>query len=115
MVANRTRRARDLRSHLTDAEQALWQRLRNRQLLGFKVRRQVPIGPYVVDFLIPEARLVIEADGGQHLESSVDEQRTLWLEAQGWSVLRFWNNDILTNIDGVLTAIATALQKPSPR
>lgn len=110
MVANQTRRARDLRSHLTDAEKVLWQRLRNRQLLGFKVRRQVPLAPYIVDFCIPEARLIVEADGGQHSQSSADEQRTLWLEAQGWHVMRFWNNDILTNIDGVLATIATRLQ-----
>jgi very-short-patch-repair endonuclease len=95
---------------MTDAEQALWQHLRGRQLLGVKVRRQVPVGPYVVDFCIPEAHLIIEADGGQHADSVADTRRTAYLNSQVWRVLRFWNNEILANMDGVLTAIAIELR-----
>ncbi|WP_445681983.1 endonuclease domain-containing protein [Radicibacter daui] len=94
---------------MTNAEQALWLRLKGRQLLGFKVRRQLPIGPYIADFCIPAAHLIIESDGGQHT-AEADARRTIYLESQGWRVLRFWNNDTLSNIDGVLAEITRALK-----
>jgi primosomal protein N' (replication factor Y) len=79
-------------------------------LAGYKFRRQHPIGPFVVDFACLGHQLVIEADGGQHAESGADAARTRWLEAQGWRVLRFWNGDILDNLDGVLETISTTLR-----
>jgi primosomal protein N' (replication factor Y) len=104
--------ARRLRRHGTDAEALLWQRIRNRALLGGKFRRQHPIGPYVGDFVCIEARLVIELDGGQH-DPGADETsvRTAFLEGRGLRVLRFWNNDVIANLDGVLERIACALQE----
>ena len=110
--------ARRLRQESTDAEQRLWYHLRNRRLGGFKFKRQETIGSSVADFACPECRLIIEADGGQH-GSAKDERRTAYLEALGWSVLRFWNSDILQNTDGVLGSILSACEerckgKPSP-
>ena len=87
------------------AEKLLWQKLRARQLGGAKFRRQTPIGPYIVDFVSFEHRLVVEIDGGQHNASERgqhDLKRTAWLEAQGFRVLRFWNNQVLANLEGVL-------------
>lgn len=105
-----TRQARQLRRQPTDAETRLWRYLRNRNLDGWKFRRQAPIGPYVADFLCADAKLVIEADGGQHTaDIARDERRTHWLECEGYRVIRFWNNDILTNTDGVLSVIQEAL------
>jgi len=78
-------------------------------LRGFKFRRQHRLGPFVADFVCIEHRLVIEADGGQHADNAADERRTAWLEARGWRVLRFWNNDILTNTEGVQESIVRAL------
>lgn len=89
---------------MTDAERKLWRRLCNRQMGGAKFRRQVPVGPYVVDFLCIEARLVIEIDGGQHAEDG--EKRTRYLQQYGYRVIRFWNNEVLGNLDGVLTRIS---------
>jgi very-short-patch-repair endonuclease len=104
-------RARELRRNSTDAERRLWRYLRNRQCLGWKFRRQFPIGPYIADFACPDAMLVIEADGGQHgIEIDRDLRRTAYLERKGWTVLRFWNPDILTNIEGVLDVIHDALR-----
>jgi very-short-patch-repair endonuclease len=102
-------RARSLRRAMTDAELRLWRILRDRRLSGAKFRRQVPIGPYITDFACFEARLIIEADGGQHAESPSDAVRDAWFEKQNFRVLRFWNNDILNNPEGVMTLIATAL------
>lgn len=107
-------RARDLRLNMTDAEHGLWRILRNRQFARTIFRRQVPTGPYIADFVCYEARLVIEADGGQHADSAGDAERDTWFEAQGFRVLRFWNNDILKNPDGVAIAIATALSEEEP-
>jgi len=105
--------AKRLRRDSTDAERKLWQRLRSRQL-NAKFRRQATIGPYIVDFLCIEAGLVVEADGGQHSTES-DAARTAWLKSRGFRVARFWNNDILANIDGVLQSIIALLkQAPSP-
>jgi very-short-patch-repair endonuclease len=107
-------KAQRLRSELTDAERKLWSALRNRQLDGCKFRRQQPIGPFVADFVCQERRLIIEADGGQHAESVTDDRRTALLESKGYRVLRFWNNDILSNLDGVASVIAAALSTPHP-
>jgi very-short-patch-repair endonuclease len=98
-----------LRTTSTDAEKRLWSRLRNRQLGGVKFVRQFPIGPYFADFTCREAMLIVELDGGQHAESAHDVRRTAYLDAQGYRVQRFWNNDVLKNTDGVLAAIAAAL------
>jgi adenine-specific DNA-methyltransferase len=99
-----------LRREMTEAEEALWYRLRDRRLEGFKFRCQWSLGPYVADFCCIRARLIVEADGGQHNEKK-DARRTRWLKQKGFRVLRFWNNDILTNIDGVLETIAIALKE----
>ncbi|MBV8534462.1 MAG: endonuclease domain-containing protein [Alphaproteobacteria bacterium] len=104
--------ARKLRSHPTDAESRLWARLRRNQIDGFRFRRQVPLGPYVADFVCFEARLVIEVDGGQHSEMTTDATRTAWLEARRFQVMRFWNNDVLGNLDGVVQTIRDALLAP---
>ncbi len=101
-------RARSLRRRSTDAEQELWAHLRNRQLKGAKFRRQQPIGPYVVDFFCLEAGLVVEVDGGSHAgedERRADKDRTAHLENCGYRVVRFWNNEVMGNIDGVLERI----------
>ncbi len=99
--------ARKLRLTPTDAEIRLWSRLRRKQLEGFRFRRQHPLGPYVVDFFCPEAKLVVEVDGGQHADDG--ETRTRWIEAQGYRLIRFWNNDVLANTEGVLSTILDAL------
>ena len=112
-----TTRARELRRNQTNAERALWARLRNRQVEGAKFKRQWPIGPFIVDFVNLERRLVIEIDGGHHGQSEDrdrDQQRTAWLEGNGYRVLRFWNNDVLLNTDGVMEAIRQTLT-PSPQ
>ena len=99
--------ARKLRLTPTDAEIRVWSRLRRKQLEGFRFRRQHPLGPYVVDFFCAEAKLIVEVDGGQHADDG--EARTLWLEARGYRVIRFWNNDVLANTEGVLEAIRQEL------
>lgn len=106
--------ARRLRRAQTDAERALWFRLRDRRLAGLKFRRQIPIGFFIVDFCCESARLIVELDGGQHAERNAeDAMRTADLEALGYLVLRFWNNDVINNTDGVLkTILATARQDP---
>ena len=106
--------ARRLRRDQTDAERKLWFRLRDRRLNGMKFRRQMPIKSYVVDFCCESARLIVELDGGQHTERShEDAKRTADLESFGFLVLRFWNNDVIDNIDDVVeTIVATATQEP---
>jgi very-short-patch-repair endonuclease len=101
--------ARRLRRNATDAERRVWYRLRARSLAGRKFLRQEPIGAYVVDFVCREERLVVEVDGGQHADSKSDAIRDQWLRNNGYRVLRFWNNDVLTNTEGVLATIAEAL------
>ena len=101
--------ARDLRRASTDAEKRLWSRLRARQL-GPKFLRQFPIGPHVADFACRSLKLVIEVDGGQH-GPDVDASRTLTIEQFGFQVIRFWNRDVLTNIDGVLSAILLKIER----
>jgi very-short-patch-repair endonuclease len=104
--------ARELRKNLTDAERRLWQQLKRRQIATVKFRRQQPIGPFIVDFVCFERRVIIEVDGGQHAEQvPYDEQRTGWLEAQGYRVLRFWNNDVLANTEAVAQAILDAVEQ----
>lgn len=104
--------ARRLRRAQTEAERVLWQRLRNRQLEGVKFRRQQPIGRFIVDFASLERGLVIEIDGGQHAQETKeasDRERTSWLEQQGYRVLRFWDNEVLTNLEGIVETIREAL------
>lgn len=108
-------RARELRREPTDAERALWSVLRDRQLDGHHFRRQHPIPPYVVDFACTAMRLVVEVDGGQHADNARDSKRAAFLVTQGWRVLRFWNNDVLANLEGVAERIKSALAEPSPR
>ncbi len=97
--------ARNLRNNATDAERRLWSHLRASQLGGVKFTRQFPIGNSVVDFACRSLRLVVELDGGQHSDSLTDDGRTELIEAHGYRVIRFWNNDVLQNTDGVLIRI----------
>lgn len=107
--------AKSLRSHMTDAESLLWRHLRAHRLQGQKFKRQQPIGQYVVDFVHFGARLIVEADGGQHNASVRDATRDAWLMSQGFKVMRFWNNDILQNTEAVLATILNAVAvAPSP-
>jgi len=107
---NLTSRARELRRESSDAEQLLWACLRGRRLAGWKFRRQAIIGRYIVDFLCPTAKLVIEVDGGQHMEQVLyDERRSRVLEAKGYRVLRFWNHEVLVQLDDVLEEIHRVL------
>ena len=108
-----TDKSRQLRANSTDAETKLWNALRNRQIAGFKFVRQQQIGRYICDFVCRDKMLVVEADGGQHLESKSDEVRDQYLREQGYRVLRFWNNDVLSNIEGVAMVIETALGESS--
>jgi len=100
--------AAQLRRDRTDAENLVWQALRNRQCDGFKFRFQASIGRYVVDFLCVEAMLIVEIDGSQHTVEG-DAERTAFLESRGYRVIRFWNSDVIANLDGVLEAIRRAL------
>ena len=107
-----TSKARELRKHLTESEQALWKHLRMRQINGYKFRRQQTIGPYIVDFVNFERRVIIELDGGQHSQQVVyDSNRTAWLEAQGYHVLRFWNNQVLEEAEAVKAVILKVLER----
>jgi very-short-patch-repair endonuclease len=111
-----TLRSRELRTNATKAERALWAILGNRQLAGVRFNRQVPIGPYICDFAARTAKLIIELDGGQHgSQADYDSARTKFLSAKGYRVIRFWNNDVLGNLDGVASVIANTLSdRPSP-
>jgi len=107
---------RELRRRQSDAEEKLWMNLRNRQLGGLKFRRQQSLGDYIVDFVSFDVKLIIEVDGGQHNELATtekDKQRTKWLEGKGYQVIRFWNNDVLENVDGVLIRIKEILEMRS--
>ena len=110
----RTGLARRLRRDSTSVEARLWNKLRSRAIDGHKFVRQQPLGRYIVDFVCRERRLVIEVDGGQHAESSTDLVRDRWLREHNYRVLRFWNNDVMSNMDGVLETIAEALRAESP-
>jgi very-short-patch-repair endonuclease len=109
--------ARTLRSQSSDAENVLWRHLRARRLMGYKFRRQTVIEPYIVDFVCLEARLIIEADGGQHSDQEAyDARRTAWLEGMGYRVMRFWNPEVLGELQSVLEQIQVALiEVPSPQ
>ena len=107
------RRARGLRRNATEAEKRMWHALRDK-IPGTKFRRQVPIGPFYADFLCFSAKLVIEVDGGHHGEAQdYDARRTAFIEAQGYRIIRFWNNDVLENTDGVIAMVIDSLS-PSP-
>jgi very-short-patch-repair endonuclease len=100
---------------MTESEKTLWRHLRAHRLNGEKFRRQQPIGPYVVDFVHFGARLIVEADGGQHNAAPGDKRRDNWLRQQGFTVLRFWNHEIMGNLEGVLATILDAVtNRPSP-
>ncbi|MDP8246502.1 MAG: endonuclease domain-containing protein [Candidatus Tritonobacter lacicola] len=105
--------ARKLRKNSTDAERLLWSRLRAKQIEGLKFRQQQPIGNYIVDFVCFKKRIIVEADGGQHSKER-DAERDHWLGEQGFTTLRFWDNDILTNIHGVLEVIRSHCLKTPP-
>ena len=106
-------RAISLRKSATATERHLWRHLRDRQLAGFRFRRQVPIGNYIADFACVDAKVVIEVDGGQHLaHREYDARRDAELVARGYQVLRFWDNDVLLNTESVLVVILQALERP---
>ncbi|HLY57190.1 MAG TPA: DUF559 domain-containing protein [Stellaceae bacterium] len=101
---------RQLRANQTDAEAKLWQHLRRKQIGGLRFRRQFPLGPYIVDFVCVGKQLVIELDGGQHADRiAEDGHRTEWLRSRGFEVIRFWNNEVLSNTEGVVAAIMRRL------
>jgi very-short-patch-repair endonuclease len=103
-------RAKRLRRNSTDAERLMWAHLRGRRLAGYKFKRQVPIAGYVVDFVALEAKLIVEIDGGQHsIRIEEDRVRTEELERFGYRIVRFWNHDVLNNIEGVLEALVQEL------
>lgn len=107
-----TQRARELRKNQTEAENLLWRHIRNRQLHGHKFRRQFPIGNYIVDFACLSLKLIIEVDGSQHMSNiDYDNMRTQTLESHGFQVIRFWNNNVLTETDSVLEALALTLSE----
>ena len=110
----KTKYSRQLRISSTKAELKLWNHLRSRALNGRKFMRQHPIGPFIVDFVCRERRLVIEVDGGQHALNERDQLRDQWFVEHGYSVLRFWNNEVLGNIEGVLEAVQFALADTPP-
>jgi very-short-patch-repair endonuclease len=106
-----TDKAKELRKSSTDAERKLWHHLRRYQMNGHKFRRQQPIGPYIVDFVCFEKKLIVEVDGGHHdQQAESDNARTEWLESQGFKVLRFWNNQVLKETESVKLAIMKALE-----
>lgn len=110
-----TMRSRELRLNATDAERKLWAQLSARKIAGVRFNRQFPIGPFICDFVSRSAKLVIEVDGGQQaVDVAKDEARTAYLEAQGYRVIRFWNNDVLERIDGVVSEIERVLVTSPP-
>ena len=113
-TSNARRNARTLRIDMTDAELRLWSRLRSEQL-GVKFRRQHPLGAYVLDFACLDPKLAIEVDGSQHLDqASYDARRDAWLEAQGFQVLRFWSNDVMSQTDAVVSRIHAVVEQARP-
>ena len=102
--------AKVLRANQTDAELRLWYHLRAHRFLNLKFKRQKPIGHYIVDFVCIEMRLVIEVDGGQHADSAADVRRDAWLRERGFTVFRFWNNEVMQELNGVLEKIRLALE-----
>ena len=115
MASKFTNIARMLRKRSTNAENLLWKKLRGKQLEGYKFRRQEPVGPYIVDFVNFEKGIVIELDGGQHaIERENDKKRDAWLNAEGFNVLRFWDNEIFDNLEGIVEVVRKRLFSPSP-
>jgi len=114
MDRNLTGIARRLRKDSTNVERLFWSHVRNRRLDGFKFRRQYEVAGYVVDFICTEARLIVEMDGGQHAIGASDAIRDARLMQDGYRVLRFWNNDVLANIEGVIETVLNILREPSP-
>jgi very-short-patch-repair endonuclease len=113
---NLTHKARALRKNQTDVELLLWQQLRNRRLCGYKFRRQFPITPYIADFACLELKLIIELDGGQHADqTNYDSQRSMFLEQRGFKIIRFWNNEVIGNIESVLEAIRLVILEMTER
>ncbi|WP_426441953.1 endonuclease domain-containing protein [Bradyrhizobium genosp. P] len=110
-----TARARSLRVNMTEAESRLWRALRRDQLNGFSFRKQHPIGPYTLDFYCSRLRLAVEVDGGQHAEQrkQADDRRTAWLAEKGATVVRYWNNDVLSNLEGVLSDLLAHMERLS--
>ncbi len=107
--------SRRLRKSETDAEPKIWQQLRSRNLNGTKFRRQHPVGPYIVDFICINSKLIIELDGSQHQQQQeYDAKRSVFLEEAGYRVLRFWDNDVLLNTESVMQVIFETLRCPSP-
>jgi very-short-patch-repair endonuclease len=107
--------ARSLRRHMTDAERLLWKQLRNRQMDGWKFRRQHPLGPFTVDFICLEKKIIVEVDGGQHaIQIKEDAERSRFLQEKGYRILRFWNTDVLKGIDSVLEVIYRELSGDPP-
>jgi very-short-patch-repair endonuclease len=104
-------KAKRLRKIPTDAENRLWQKIRSRQVCDCKFRRQYPIERYVADFICVEKRLIVEVDGGQHCENKKDEIRTAFLESKGYEVIRFWNNEVLGSIEGVIDTLTLTLSR----
>jgi very-short-patch-repair endonuclease len=104
--------AREMRRHQTAPETILWVALRNRQLAGLKFRRQMPLGPFIADFYCAEARLVIEIDGATHANPDIDRDRDAWMRNNDIRVLRFWNNEVTTNLLGVLARISEVAARP---
>src|SRR2546421_13016732 len=102
--------ARRLRRDSTDTERRLWAVLRDRRLAGYRFRRQHPIGNFIVDFACTKHRLIVEADGAQHADNMNDQRRTALLEDKGWLVMRFWDNVVVANTEGVVHVIPKALQ-----
>ncbi|KJK02237.1 DNA methyltransferase [Pseudomonas sp. 21] len=118
MSSHLTQYSKQLRTDQTEAELALWHHLRAHRFLGLKFRRQKVIGPCIIDFICHERMLIIELDGGQHLGSDVDQKRDAWLKNKGFTVLRYWNHDVLARMDSVLEAIRLTLEGepfPSPQ
>ena len=110
-----TKRARQLRNDATDQERRLWLELRKRRFDGHKFSRQIPIGPFICDFVCRRTRLVIELDGGQHSANvEQDAKRTQFIESAGYRVIRFWNHEVSGNLEGVLQAIGHALEACPP-
>ena len=115
MKAATKQNSRSLRREMTDAEKLLWRHLRMKQFEGHKFRRQHPLGSYIVDFVCLEAALILEVDGGQHADNSdSDDIRAQWLEGKGFHVMRFWNNEVLNNIEGVKLAVWNYLSEVLP-
>jgi very-short-patch-repair endonuclease len=105
-------RAKNMRSEPTDAERRMWQILRAKRFAGYKFRWQVPLDFYIADFVCFARRLIVELDGGQHAGSATDKRRDAYLKAQGFRILRIWNNELFINEEGVMTSILNALQLP---